>query len=86
MSLELLADGALQMVPSTGGPACLDEGALRDCALDGTALPPGSRLVDVFQQPDGVAWLAARDGLYRHVSGRAGPPQADPAAVFGRVP
>jgi ligand-binding sensor domain-containing protein len=75
MGLKRQTDGSLLMVPSVGGPACLDDKGLHDCALEGTSLPPGTRLVDVHRQSDGVSWLAARAALYRHPTGSKRPLQ-----------
>ena len=83
MMLKRGPDGSLLIVPSTGGPACLDESGLHDCMLEGTALPPGTRLVDVVRQADGVSWLASRNALFRHQRDRKAPPELIPLPWTG---
>jgi len=83
MMLKRGSDGSLLIVPSVGAPACLDESGLHECALAGTALPPGTRLVDVHRQDDGVFWLAARTALFRHRQNSKQPPELIPLPWSG---
>ncbi len=84
-NLKLDQRGTLWLISSHGTPVCVRDGITRDCFAAGVTLPPGARPVDAQPEPDGSAWLATRDGLWRYWPGPPARLVPVPTPALGRV-